>query len=79
MTFCFEITIGRGLPFLIVGIFAGAISRLARLSWICFPIQIISGCALLFVALYIYQCLCELTLVCENTIQLGEDDGIGKT
>jgi cytochrome c-type biogenesis protein len=48
----FAFGLGRGLPFLIVGVFAGAISRLARLSWLRFSIQIVSGCALLFVAFY---------------------------
>lgn len=44
--------LGRGLPFLIVGIFAGAVSRLAQLTWLRRSIQLISGCALLFVCFY---------------------------
>ncbi|MCJ8163273.1 sulfite exporter TauE/SafE family protein [Pontibacter sp. E15-1] len=44
--------LGRGLPFLLVGLFAGAVSRLARLSWLRRIIQVVSGCALLFVGFY---------------------------
>ncbi|MEX2565245.1 MAG: cytochrome c biogenesis protein CcdA, partial [Cyclobacteriaceae bacterium] len=44
--------LGRGLPFLLVGVFAGAVSRLARLTWLRRSIQVISGSALLFVAFY---------------------------
>lgn len=44
--------LGRGLPFLLVGLFAGAVSRLARLTWLRRSIQVISGCALLFVGFY---------------------------
>lgn len=44
--------VGRGLPFLLVGIFAGAVSRLAQLTWLRRTIQIVSGCALLFVSFY---------------------------
>lgn len=44
--------LGRGLPFFIVGIFAGAVSRFAQLTWLRRSIQIISGCALLFVSFY---------------------------
>lgn len=43
---------GRGLPFLLAGLFAGAISRLAQLTWLRRSIQIASGSALLFVAFY---------------------------
>lgn len=44
--------IGRGLPFLIVSVFAGAISKFAQLTWLRRSIQIISGIALLFVCYY---------------------------
>lgn len=44
--------LGRGLPFLLVGLFAGAISRLAQLTWLRRSIQIVSGVALLFVSFY---------------------------
>ncbi len=52
--------IGRGLPFLIVGLFAGAVSRLAQLTWLRRSIQIISGCALLFVCYYYIRTYLDL-------------------
>ncbi|MEX2594499.1 MAG: cytochrome c biogenesis protein CcdA [Anditalea sp.] len=48
----FTFGLGRGLPFLIVGFFAGAISRLAKLTWLRRSIQVVSGFALLFVSFY---------------------------
>ncbi|MBN8876894.1 MAG: hypothetical protein J0I32_05055 [Sphingobacteriales bacterium] len=44
--------IGRGLPFLIVSLFAGTVTKFAQLTWLRKGIQIISGLALLFVAYY---------------------------
>ncbi len=44
--------IGRGLPFLIVGIFASAVAKFAQLTWLRKSIQIVSGAALLFVSYY---------------------------
>ena len=44
--------IGRGLPFLVVGLFAGSISKLNRLTWLRKSIQLFSGFALLFVSFY---------------------------
>lgn len=44
--------IGRGIPFLIVGLFAGSVAKLAQLSWLKKGIQIVSGLALLFVCYY---------------------------
>ncbi len=44
--------IGRGIPFLVVGLFAGSVTKLARLSWLRKSIQIVSGLALLFVCYY---------------------------
>ena len=44
--------IGRGLPFLLAGLFAGAFMRFARLSSWTGAIRIASGCALIFVSLY---------------------------
>ena len=44
--------IGRGFPFLVAGLFAGVVTRLVqRESWRR-AIQILSGCALLFVSAY---------------------------
>ncbi|MBI3491754.1 MAG: thiol:disulfide interchange protein [Acidobacteria bacterium] len=44
--------IGRGLPFLIVGLCAGLLMRFASLARWRRPLQILSGCALLTVAAY---------------------------
>lgn len=44
--------IGRGLPFLIVSVFAGAVTKFAQLTWLRRSIQIASGLALLFVCYY---------------------------
>jgi cytochrome c-type biogenesis protein len=52
--------IGRGLPFLLVGLFAGAVTRLARLSWLRRSLQIISGSALLFVGFYYAKVFVDL-------------------
>lgn len=53
--------LGRGLPFLLVGLFAGAISRLAQLTWLRRTIQILSGSALLFVAFYFGKLYLDLS------------------
>lgn len=45
-------SIGRGLPFLIVSAFAGAVTKFAQLTWLRNSIQIVSGLALLFVCYY---------------------------
>lgn len=44
--------LGRGLPFLLVGVFSGAIIRLAGLSAWRKPLQVVSALALLFVSFY---------------------------
>lgn len=44
--------IGRGLPFLIVSVFAGAVTKFAQLTWLRKTIKIVSGFALLFVSYY---------------------------
>lgn len=44
--------LGRGLPFLIAGLFGGAVTTLAKLSWLGKSIQVLSGFALLFVSYY---------------------------
>lgn len=44
--------VGRGLPFLVVGFFAGSIAKLNRLTWQRKSIQVFSGVALLFVSFY---------------------------
>lgn len=47
--------IGRGLPFLVVGLFTSSISKLARLSWLQKSIQVISGVALLYLSFYFFR------------------------
>ena len=44
--------IGRGLPFLLAGLFAGLLMRFARLSAWSGAIRVASGCALVVVSLY---------------------------
>lgn len=53
--------IGRGLPFLLVGIFSSAIVRFARLSAWRRPLQVVSALALLFVSLYYIRTFVALT------------------
>ncbi|GAA0564325.1 cytochrome c biogenesis CcdA family protein [Chitinophaga japonensis] len=43
---------GRGLPFLIVSVFAGVVAKFAQFTWLRRSIQIVSGTALLFVCYY---------------------------
>lgn len=52
--------VGRGLPFLLVGLFAGLLMRFAALSRWRRPLQIVSGCALLTVAVYYARALTML-------------------
>ena len=44
--------VGRGLPFLLAGLFAGTLMRFARLSSWTGAVRVASGCALIFVSLY---------------------------
>lgn len=48
----FAFGVGRGFPFLLVGLFAGAVMRLARISLWGRTIQVVSACALAVVSLY---------------------------
>lgn len=52
LALAFSFGLGRGLPFLLVGAFAGAVMRLARVGSWRRAVEIVSGCALLFVAIY---------------------------
>lgn len=52
--------LGRGLPFLVVGFFAGAVSRFAQLTWLRRSIQFLSGSALLFVGYYYARVFVDL-------------------
>jgi len=48
----FAFGIGRGLPFLLVGLFAGALMRFSKLASWRRVIQVASGSALIFVSVY---------------------------
>ena len=48
----FAFGVGRGLPFLVCGLFAGAVMRFASLSAWRRSLEVASGCALLFVSVY---------------------------
>ncbi len=48
----FVFGLGRGLPFLLVGLFAGVLVRLTRIGIWRRALQTVSGCALLFVGVY---------------------------
>ena len=52
LVLAFAFGLGRGLPFLLVGVFAGAVLRLARLAAWRRTVQVVSGIALLFVSAY---------------------------
>lgn len=52
LVLAFAFGLGRGLPFLLVGAFAGAVSRLARMGVWRRAMQVVSGFALLFVSAY---------------------------
>lgn len=48
----FAFGVGRGFPFLLVGVFAGSLMRVARISVWRRAIQFTSGCVLILVSLY---------------------------
>ncbi len=52
--------VGRGLPFLLVGLFAGLIMRFASLARWRRPLQMVSGFALLTVAVYYVRAFATL-------------------
>ena len=56
----FAFGLGRGLPFLLVGVFAGAITRLARVAFWRRAIQFLSGSALLFLSIYYIRSFMDL-------------------
>lgn len=58
LALCFGI--GRGLPFLVVSLFAGAVTKFAQLTWLRRSIQIVSGLALLFVCYYYVKVFIDL-------------------
>lgn len=53
LAFCFGV--GRGLPFLVVGLFSTSISKLAKLSWLRKGIKLLSGIALLYLSFYFFR------------------------
>ncbi|MBD81447.1 MAG: thiol:disulfide interchange protein [Crocinitomicaceae bacterium] len=55
LVLAFMFGIGRGLPFLVVGLFASTVSNLAKLTWLRKSIQIISGLALLYLSFYFFR------------------------
>jgi len=56
----FAFGLGRGFPFLLVGLFAGALMRVARISLWRRTIQFVSGCALILVSLYYLRTFASL-------------------
>ena len=52
--------IGRGLPFLLAGLFAGVLMRFTRLGLWSRVIQVVSGCALIFVSIYYVRAFAAL-------------------
>lgn len=61
LTLAFSFGFGRALPFLLIGFFASAITKLAKLSWLRVSIQWVSSAALAFVSFYyirVYINLC---------------------
>ena len=52
LVMAFAFGVGRGLPFLLVGVFAGTVVRLTRLGVWGRALQVLSGCVLLFVSGY---------------------------
>lgn len=56
----FVFAIGRGLPFLIVSAFAGAVTKFAQLTWLRRSIQMMSGLALLYVCYYYVRVFIDL-------------------
>jgi len=56
----FVFAIGRGLPFLIVSAFAGAVTKFAQLTWLRRSIQMMSGLALLYVCYYYLRVFIDL-------------------
>jgi len=53
LALCFGI--GRGLPFLFVGLFSSSVSKLAKLSWLKKGVQIVSGVALLYLSFFFFR------------------------
>ena len=52
--------IGRGLPFLLAGLFSGTLMQFTRLGLWSRAVHVVSGCALLFVSIYYAQAFAAL-------------------
>lgn len=52
--------LGRGLPFLLVGLFAGAVTRFTRVGTWRRTLEVVSGLALLFVSAYYAKAFADL-------------------
>lgn len=52
LALAFAFGLGRGLPFLLVGLFAGAVMQFVRVASWRRTVEVLSGCALLFVSIY---------------------------
>jgi cytochrome c-type biogenesis protein len=52
LALAFAFGLGRGLPFLLVGLFAGAVMHFVRVASLRRAVEVLSGCALLFVSIY---------------------------
>lgn len=55
MVLAFLFGLGRGLPFLAVGLFANTISKFAMLSWLRKTIQVVSSLVLLYLSFYFFR------------------------
>ena len=60
LVLAFAFGLGRGLPFLIAGLFAGLMMRFVSLAGWRRPMQIVSGCALLIVSVYYVRAFAAL-------------------
>lgn len=60
LALAFAFGLGRGLPFLLVGLFAGAVMRFVRVASWRRAVEVLSGCALLFVSIYYTRVFIEL-------------------
>lgn len=61
LVLAFAFGLGRGLPFLVVGLFAGALMRFTRLSLWRSAVQVASGIGLLVVSVYYAQAFVSLS------------------
>lgn len=60
MALAFAFGVGRGVPFLVVGVFASLLTRFVRLASARPILQLVSGAALLFVSAYYFRAFATL-------------------